>query len=80
MDGLPTSKVKVRGELGKKVDPPGADGIKVCLRAEGVQSSQATEGPDMNRIVVGVDYRKGGFFQLHWVEARKRARIVALQL
>ena len=43
-----------------------ADGIKVP-KVEGVQSSQATGGSDMNRIVVGVDIAKR-VFQLHWAE------------
>jgi hypothetical protein len=37
-----------------------ADGIKVP-KVEGVQSSQATGGSDMNRIVVGVDIAKRVF-------------------
>ena len=54
-----------------------ADGIKVP-KVEGVQSSQATGGSDMNRIVVGVDIAKR-VFQLHWVEP-ETGEIVALQL
>lgn len=54
-----------------------ADGIKVP-KVEGVQSSQATGGSEMNRIVVGVDISKR-VFQLHWVEP-ETGEIVALQL
>jgi hypothetical protein len=53
-----------------------ADGIKVP-EVEG-QSSQATGGSDMNRIVVGVDIAKR-VFQLHWVEPQT-VEMVALQL
>jgi hypothetical protein len=41
-----------------------ADGIRVP-KVEGVQSSQATGGAEMNRIVVGVDIAKR-VFQLYW--------------
>jgi hypothetical protein len=54
-----------------------ADGIKVP-KVEEVQSSQATGGSEMNRIVVGVDIAKR-VFQLHWVESQT-GEIVALQL
>jgi transposase len=54
-----------------------ADGIKVP-KVEGVQSSQATGGSEMNRIVVAVDIAKR-VQQLHWVEPQT-GEIVALQL
>jgi hypothetical protein len=44
----------------------------------GVQSSQATGGSEINRIVVGVDIANR-VFQLHWVEP-KTGEIVAVQL
>ena len=62
----PTSKVRCVGELAKEVDPPGRR-HQSAQEVEGVQSSQATGGSDMNRIVVGVDIAKR-VFQLHWVE------------
>src|SRR3984885_14799903 len=71
-----TSNVRVVGELERKWTLR-ADGIKVP-KVEGVQSSQATGGSDMNRIVVGVDIAKR-VFQLHWVEPLT-GEIVALQL
>src|SRR3984885_628713 len=71
-----TSNVRVVGELERKWTLR-ADGIKVP-KVEGVQSSQATGGSDMNRIVVGVDIAKR-VFQLHWVEPQT-GEIVALQL
>jgi transposase len=67
---------EVRGGLEKKWTLR-ADGIKVP-EVEGFQSSQATGGSDMNRIVVGVDIAKR-VFQLHWVEP-ETGEIVALQL
>ena len=72
----PTSKVKYEVSLRSKWTLR-ADGIKVP-KVEGVQSSQATGGSDMNRIVVGVDIAKR-VFQLHWVEP-ETGEIVALQL
>ena len=69
-------EVEVRSELGKEVDPPGRR--HQSAKVEGVQSSQATGGSKMNRIVVGVDIAKR-VFQLHWVEP-ETGEIVALQL
>jgi transposase len=67
---------EVSGELGKEVDPPSRR--HQSAKVEGVQSSQATGGSDMNRIVVGVDIAKR-VFQLHWVEP-ETGEIVTLQL
>src|SRR5258708_13459272 len=70
-------EVEVRGVSLRRKWTLRADGIKVP-KVEGVQSSQATGGSDMDRCVVGVDIAKG-VFQLDWVEP-ETGEIVALQL
>src|SRR5258708_38271997 len=70
-------EVEVRGGSLRRKWTLRADGIKVP-KVEGVQSSQATGGPDMNRIVFGVDIAKR-VCQLHCVEP-ETGEIGTLQL